>query len=99
MISPVQASTSNPMQKLFADWPVSIPRKGIVVTVHGETIPFVEFMITGELLLVERQTPDIAGARRVILDFNNIAATKILDTIELSRFTAFGFRGSLGVRS
>ncbi|MCP4173224.1 MAG: hypothetical protein GY758_20900 [Fuerstiella sp.] len=98
MISPVSASTSNPMQKLFAEWPVSVPRKGLVVTVHGEQIQFVEFMITGELLLLERQTPDLSGARRVIIDFNNIAATKILDAVEMSRFTAFGFRGAAGVR-
>jgi len=99
MISPVQTSTSNPMQRLFAEWPVSIPRKGIVITVHGETIQFVEFMITGELLLLERQTPDVSGARRVILDFNNIASTKIMDALEMSRFTAFGFRGPVGVNS
>lgn len=98
MISPVAASTSNPMQKLFAEWPVSVPRKGLVVTVHGEQIQFVEFMITGELLLLERQTPDVSGARRVIIDFNNIASTKILDAVEMSRFTAFGFRGAVGVR-
>ncbi len=99
MISPVQASTSNPMQQLFAEWPVSIPRKGVVITAHGETIPFVEFMITGQLLLLERHTPDVSGARRVILDFNNIASIKIIDAIEMSRFTAFGFRGPVGVRS
>ncbi|HIE97882.1 MAG: hypothetical protein ABGZ23_18440 [Fuerstiella sp.] len=87
------------MQKLFAEWPVSIPRKGIVITAHGETIQFVEFMITGELLLLERQTPDVSGARRVILDFDNIATTKILDAIEMSRFTAFGFRGPAGIMS
>ena len=98
MISPVAASTANPMQTLFAEWPVSFPRKGLVVTTHGEQIQFVEFMITGELLLLERQTPDVSGARRVIIDFINIAATKILDAVEMSRFTAFGFRGAVGVR-
>ncbi|MDG1896749.1 MAG: hypothetical protein P8J37_17740 [Fuerstiella sp.] len=55
-------------------------------------------MITGELLLLERQTPDVSGARRVIIDFDNVAATKILDAVEMSRFTAFGFRGAVGVR-
>lgn len=86
------------MQKLFAEWPVSIPRTGVVVTSFGEAIPFREFMINGDLLLLERPTPDIVGARRVIMEFHQIAAVKILDAIELARFTAFGFRGPMAVR-
>lgn len=97
----VSADTRNnytQMQKLFAEWPVSIPRAGVVVTAFGETIQFREFMISGDLLLVERVTPDIVGARRVIMEFSQISAVKILDAIELARFTAFGFRGPMAVR-
>lgn len=87
------------MQKLFAEWPVSIPRTGVLVTSFGETVPFKEFMTCGDLLLLERPVPDIAGARRVILEYKDIAALKIVDAIEMSRFTAFGFRGPVGTRS
>jgi hypothetical protein len=43
-------------------------------------------------LLIERKTPDAQGARRVILAFDTINAVKILDAIEMPRFTAMGFQ-------
>lgn len=81
------------MQRVFAEWPSSIPKTGLVLTTFGESIPFVSYMISGELLLLERKTPDAQGARRVILSFDNIFAIKILDAIEMPRFTAMGFQG------
>jgi hypothetical protein len=48
-------------------------------------------MIRGDLLLVERKTPDALGARRVIMRFDAIAAVKILDAIEMPRFESMGF--------
>ncbi len=43
------------------------------------------------------KTPDAQGARRVILGFDAIQAVKILDAIELARFTAMGFPGDAHV--
>lgn len=80
------------MKRIFAEWPVSIPRQGLVVTAFGETIPFCNYMLSGDLILLERKTPDAQGARRVILGFDAIQAVKILDAIELARFTAMGFQ-------
>ena len=81
------------MRRLFAEWPVSIPRTGLIVTTFGETIPFATYMLSGELLLIERKTPDAQGARRVIISFEQINAIKILDAVEMARFTAMGFQG------
>lgn len=80
------------MKRIFAEWPVSIPRQGLVVTTFAETIPFCNYMLSGDLILLERKTPDAQGARRVILGFDAIQAVKILDAIELARFTAMGFQ-------
>ena len=80
------------MRRIFAEWPASIPRTGLVVTKFGESIPFANYMLAGELLLIERKTPDAQGARRVIICFEEINAVKILDAVELPRFTAMGFQ-------
>jgi hypothetical protein len=50
-------------------------------------------MISGDLILIERKTPDAQGSRRVIMSFDLIVAVKILDAIEMARFTAMGFQG------
>ncbi|MFO0425410.1 MAG: hypothetical protein ACK526_02510 [Planctomyces sp.] len=86
------------VRRIFAEWPVSIPRQGLVVTSFGETIPFCNYMLCGELILLERKTPDAQGARRVIMGMDGIQAIKILDAIELARFTAMGFQGILDGR-
>ena len=64
-----------------------------MVTTFGETIPFVSYMLQGDLVLVERKTPDASGARRVIMPIDGILAVKILDAVEMPRFTAMGFQG------
>ena len=86
------------IRRIFAEWPVSIPRQGMIVTTFGETIPFSNYMLSGELILVERKTPDALGARRVIMGMDSVQAIKILDAIELARFTAMGFQGVMDGR-
>jgi hypothetical protein len=55
-------------------------------------------MLCGELILIERKTPDASGARRVIMGIDSVVAIKILDAIEMARFTAMGFQGNLDGR-
>lgn len=83
------------MRRIFAEWPAGIPRGGLIVTTFGESIQFVSYMLSGDLILLERKTPDAMGARRVILGFDSILAVKILDAIEMPRFTAMGFQASM----
>jgi len=89
----MSTNTAKDMRRVFAEWPVSIPKAGLVVTTFGESIPFCSYMLSGELLLLERKTPDAQGARRVVMGFDAINAIKILDAIEMARFTAMGFQG------
>ena len=89
----MSVSAMKDMRRIFAEWPVSIPKAGIVVTNFGESIPFCNFMISGDLILFERKTPDAQGGRRVMMPFDGINALKILDAIEMARFTAMGFQG------
>jgi len=79
-------------QAIFENWPESIPRKGLVVTSFQETIPFVDFLVSGGILMVERDKPDTYGARKVMIAYEAISAVKITDPMELARFRVMGFQ-------
>lgn len=81
--------------RILTEWPVSIERKGIIITSFGESVPFVEYMLSGNLVLVDRGVPDTAGARRVIVAIDSIVGIKITDPIEMARFTAMGFQANM----
>ena len=51
-------------RSLFENWPESIPREGLLITTFNETIQFKDFLISGSILLIERETPDTYGRAR-----------------------------------
>ncbi len=77
---------------LFENWPDSIPRAGLLVTSFNETIEFKDFLISGSIVLVERNTPDSQGARKVMIGYDAILAVKITSPMELARFQVMGFQ-------
>jgi hypothetical protein len=80
---------------LFENWPESIPREGLIVTSFQETIPFVNFLVSGGILLVERDKPDSYGARKVFVPYTDLSALKITSPMELARFQVMGFQAPL----
>lgn len=84
--------TAEAWRSLFENWPESIPRQGLLVTVLNETIPFKDFLISGSLLLLERELPDTAGSRKVVLAYDAITAVKLTSPLELARFQVMGFQ-------
>lgn len=80
---------------LFENWPDSMPKEGMLVTSYGETVTFNNFMISGGLLLVERDRPDATGARKVMIPYGSIAAVKMATTMELAQFQVLGFQRPL----
>ena len=80
----------------FANWPPGLPPRGVMVTSYNDQIQFVSFMATDTLLMVERQTPDSMGGRKVVIPFGNIVAVKVIDPIGTEPFTAAGFRAAPG---
>ena len=87
--------SSDSWRMFFEAWPDSIPHKGMLVTIFDETIPFVGFLISGGLLMVERDKPDTYGARKVIVSYNAISSVKLPSPEELSNFEVMGFQKSL----
>lgn len=79
-------------RSLFENWPESIPREGLVVTSFQETIPFINFLVSGNAVLLERDRPDGIGARKVILAYQAIQAVKLTSPLELARFQVMGFQ-------
>lgn len=82
-------------RSLFENWPESIPREGMLVTTFQETIPFVNFLVSGGILLVERDKPDTYGARKVFVGYDAISALKLPTPIELARFQVMGFQAPM----
>ncbi len=80
---------------MFEGWPETIPHTGLLVTSFNETIPFVGFLISGGMVIVERDKPDSHGARKVIVAYDAISAVKITDPMELARFQVMGFQAPM----
>jgi hypothetical protein len=78
-------------RKFFQNWPKGLPQRGVLVTSFGEQIVFVSFLVSDEVLLIERQAPDTVGGRKVILPYTKIDALKITDPVKTDVFTSAGF--------
>ena len=59
--------TAEAWRTLFENWPDSIPRTGLLVTSFGESIEFKDFLISGAIVLVERNVHDSKWARKVMV--------------------------------
>ncbi len=77
--------------QVLKNWPIDVARRGIVVTNFGESIEFDSYMLFGTVLLLERPRPDAMGGRRVMVQLNSVAMIKVIDPIDMERFTSFGF--------
>lgn len=84
--------TGEAWRTLFENWPETIPRNGILITVFQESIPFCNYMISGGILLLDRDKPDSAGARKVLIAYDSISAVKMTNTLELARYQVMGFQ-------
>ena len=87
--------TTEHWQSLFENWPDVIQRKGSVVTKQGESIPFLSFLISFGLLLIERDGPDASGTRKIIIAYDSIAMIKLTTAGEMSLFQSMGFQPSM----
>ncbi len=77
--------------EVLRNWPEGIARRGIVVTTFNESVEFCSYMLLGTVLLLERERPDAAGGRRVMVQLASVAMIKILDPVGMEQFAGFGF--------
>jgi len=55
---------------LFESWPDTLPREGLLITTFQESIPFRDYLLSPGIVLLDRDKPDSAGARKVMLAFS-----------------------------
>jgi len=82
----------------FAEWSGDLPRKGIVVTVLSEQIPFKGFMTSADIVLLERTNPDPLGTRLILIPYDQISIVKLTEVVGRSVFSEIGFSGKLSGR-
>ena len=84
---------------LFMTWPKQMPKNGTLLTNHGDSIPFSDFLISGGLLLMERARPDALGNRKIMVAFADIAGLNFANNAELASFDCMGFRRSAAAKA
>ena len=90
-------STAEIWRSVFARWPESFRRKGVLVPSFGEPIPFSDFVMDSDLLIIERPTPDSVGARRVAIPLSFIEGLKYTEPLKTQQFLEAGY--TKGVKS
>jgi hypothetical protein len=88
-------ASASTWQRYFQNWPKEIAPRGIVVTSFDEQVPFDGFLTTDTMLLLQRKTPDNAGARKVLLAYDEVVAVKFVDVVRSKAFEMAGFVGKL----
>jgi hypothetical protein len=81
-------------KSFFTEWPTEFPRSGVVVSTLNETMPFRNFWLKDDMLLLERTNPDAMGARFLILGFDVINSVKLVSPITEAAIDLSGFEAS-----
>ncbi len=85
------SSSSQGWKAFFSNWPSGIPHRGMVVTNLNDAVPFKNFWLKEEMLLLERTNPDALGARFALFSFDVINSIKFIDPLRESVIEEAGF--------
>jgi hypothetical protein len=66
-----------------------------VIAAFDDPVPFCDFVFNADFVVLERATPDVHGARRVVLPFSLIQAVKYLTPLKTEQFLECGYVGAL----
>ena len=88
----VMVSSSENWKSFFEDWPGGFPRQGIIVSNLNEAMPFKNFWLKGNVLLLERTVPDALGGRFLLLGFDIVNSVKITNPLTADIVAGAGFR-------
>ena len=84
------------IESVLTEWPSSIPRRGVVTTIQGESIVFADFSLGHGCVLLQRATPDSMGGREVILPFGQVAVIKLTESLSTKSRKEMGFEAPAG---
>lgn len=94
--APPKPSRGDYWRHLFAHWPTDLKKIGGVVTELNESVRFIDFAVSGGLLLLQRERPDTTGARKVFLSYDAISSLKLDDPGDLDGYRGMGFQPPVG---
>ena len=94
--APAKPGRGDYWRHLFAKWPKEFDRTGFLLTELNESVRFVDFACSAGVLLLQREKPDVVGARKVFVTYDAISAVKLDDPGDLARFAAMGFQPPAG---
>ena len=86
--------TSQTWKSFFVEWPADLPRRGVVLSTLNESMPFTNFWLRGEMVLLERKNPDTSGARFILMGFAGIDSVRFIDPLSEQNISAAGFSTS-----
>ncbi|MCH8840192.1 MAG: hypothetical protein IH831_05860 [Planctomycetes bacterium] len=81
-------------KSFFTDWPADLPHNGVLVSTLKEAIPFKNFWLKNDLLLLERTVPDATGGRFLLLGFEVINLIKFINPLTEATILESGFVAS-----
>jgi len=84
-------STSPSWKSLFSDWPADLPRRGVILSTLNETMPFTNFWLRDEMVMLERKNPDTSGARYILMDYAGIDSVRFIDPLSDQVIASAGF--------
>ena len=85
-------STAENWKSFLENWPAEFPRQGIIVSTLNEAMPFKNYWVKGETLLLERTVPDALGGRFLLLGFEIINSIKITSPLTAEMVAGAGFQ-------
>ncbi len=78
-------------RKFFASWPPGLAHTGVIVGLNGDQTPFVSFLLSENVLLLERPAPDSVGGRKVLIPYSRIDSVKVVEPVSNDVFVHSGF--------
>lgn len=86
-------------KSLFSDWPAELPRRGVVLSTLNESMPFCDFWLRGDTILLQRKNPDTSGSRYILLSCEGIDSVRFVDPLGDQTIAAAGFTAGAKERS
>ena len=78
-------------KSFFTNWPADFPRNCVLVTTLHEAMPFKNFWLKNDMLLLERTVPDATGGRFLLLGFEVIHLVKFINPLTEATIIESGF--------
>lgn len=92
-------SAAQSWKAFFSDWPAELPRRGVVLSSLNETMPFTEFWLKGDVVMLQRKNPDTHGSRFIMMNYEGIDSVRFVDPLSEQVITSAGFAAKMDRRA